>query len=232
MPRSRNSKGRMSEVSDAIEAANAELAERRRDVPHRRRCQLGRASPIILVLAAAIAILARSLARQATGRVDRRSAHGLPAVISPSRRSSRAPPAKWPRSAAYWMSSATCCNRAELAKIADAAAATNTTRVERAGAAQRRTLVGAGRHVNGDFSEAHRADASARPISTPWPRASTRWSKPSIAASPRPARCSRALADANLTHRMNGQFAGALAKLKTDTNAVGDKLTERRRPSS
>jgi methyl-accepting chemotaxis protein len=34
------------------------------------------------------------------------------------------------------------------------------------------------------------------------------------------------LAKADLTHRMNGQFAGALAKLKDDTNAVGDKLTD------
>ena len=37
---------------------------------------------------------------------------------------------------------------------------------------------------------------------------------------------SSALADADLTKRMNGQYAGALARLKDDTNAVGDKLAE------
>jgi len=35
-----------------------------------------------------------------------------------------------------------------------------------------------------------------------------------------------ALADADLTKRMNGQYAGALARLKDDTNAVGDKLAD------
>lgn len=33
-----------------------------------------------------------------------------------------------------------------------------------------------------------------------------------------------ALADADLTHRMEGDYQGAFAKLKTDTNAVSDKL--------
>ena len=35
-----------------------------------------------------------------------------------------------------------------------------------------------------------------------------------------------ALAEANLTHRVEGHYAGAFDKLKTDTNAVADKLTE------
>ena len=35
-----------------------------------------------------------------------------------------------------------------------------------------------------------------------------------------------ALARADLTKRMNGQYAGALARLKDDTNAVGDKLAD------
>ena len=35
-----------------------------------------------------------------------------------------------------------------------------------------------------------------------------------------------ALADADLTQRMEGDYAGAFAKLKADTNAVADKLTE------
>ncbi len=35
-----------------------------------------------------------------------------------------------------------------------------------------------------------------------------------------------ALARADLTHRMSGEYQGALRRLKDDTNAVGDKLTE------
>ncbi len=35
-----------------------------------------------------------------------------------------------------------------------------------------------------------------------------------------------ALADTNLSQRMHGDYSGAFAKLKADTNAVGDKLTE------
>ncbi|WP_338721203.1 methyl-accepting chemotaxis protein [Devosia sp. XK-2] len=35
-----------------------------------------------------------------------------------------------------------------------------------------------------------------------------------------------ALADADLTRRMNGEYQGAFAKLKTDTNAVAEKLSE------
>ena len=35
-----------------------------------------------------------------------------------------------------------------------------------------------------------------------------------------------AMADADLTRRMTGQYEGAFAKLQADTNAVGDKLTE------
>ena len=35
-----------------------------------------------------------------------------------------------------------------------------------------------------------------------------------------------ALADTNLTKRMTGTYSGSFAKLKADTNAVGDKLTE------
>ncbi|MFY8031064.1 MAG: HAMP domain-containing protein, partial [Devosia sp.] len=35
-----------------------------------------------------------------------------------------------------------------------------------------------------------------------------------------------ALADADLTKRMTGSYAGALAQLRDDTNAVGEKLTE------
>ncbi|MBU1174805.1 MAG: HAMP domain-containing protein, partial [Alphaproteobacteria bacterium] len=34
------------------------------------------------------------------------------------------------------------------------------------------------------------------------------------------------LAEADLTHRVSGQYAGAFDKLKTDTNAVADKLTD------
>ena len=35
-----------------------------------------------------------------------------------------------------------------------------------------------------------------------------------------------ALANTDLTHRMDGEYQGAFARLKTDTNAVADKLTE------
>src|SRR5690606_22964204 len=35
-----------------------------------------------------------------------------------------------------------------------------------------------------------------------------------------------ALADTDLTRRMQGDYQGAFAKLKEDTNAVGDKLTD------
>ena len=34
------------------------------------------------------------------------------------------------------------------------------------------------------------------------------------------------LARTNLTHRVRGDYKGAFARLKTDTNAVGEKLTD------
>ena len=67
---------------------------------------------------------------------------------------------------------------------------------------------------------------SPMPNSMRWPAASTIWSRPSIAAWAKPASVLAALADTDLTQRMEGDYQGAFAQLKDDTNAVADKLAD------
>ena len=216
--------GRMSDVSDAIEAANSELAasviatSRLSDVAN------WGGLAIILALALAIAISSRNLvARPLSVATDglTRLADGDLGVAS-IKRGFIHEVSEIARTLDIFRDMLR--NRAELAKIADAAAATNSTRVQRAGAlnTELSTVLGAAvmgdfsRRIGGQFGEAD-LDNLAESVNTLVDTVDRGITETGQVLS--------ALAEADLTHRMNGQFAGSLAQLKTDTNAVGDKLT-------
>lgn len=114
--------------------------------------------------------------------------------------------------------------RVELARVADAAAATNTARVAATGELNSDLSDVVGAAIMGDFSkrvsvkyEDHELNTLAQSVNNLVETVDRGVSETGAVLS--------ALADADLTKRMNGQYAGALARLKDDTNAVGDKLT-------
>ncbi len=215
----------MSHVSDAIEAANAAAAERSLANSTMSDIVNWGGVALFVLLAGAVAVLSRSLIAKplsetttsltmlAQGDLD----------VAPSKRNAVREVAEM--GAALDVFRGVLQNRAELAKVADAAAATNTTRVERTSAlnADLADVVGAailgnfGKRVGSDFGDAelNTLAQSVNNLVETFDRGVSETG--SVLAS---------LARADLTHRMNGQFAGALAKLKDDTNAVGDKLTD------
>jgi len=217
--------GKMSDVSDAIEAANArEAATAATNATMAHIANWGGLA-IFLVLAGAIAVLSRSLiARPLAGTTSSLTKlAGGDLNVAPIARSAIREVAEIGRALDVFRG--VLQNRAELAKVADAAAATNTTRVERTSAlnADLSTVVGAA--ILGDFSKRVHTDLGdaelnglAQSVNSLVETFDRGISETGQVLS--------ALAEADLTQRMNGQFAGALARLKADTNAVGDKLTD------
>jgi methyl-accepting chemotaxis protein len=217
--------GKMSDVSDSIEAANAEAAAQAMAVSLMSDIVNWGGLGLFVILAGAIAVLSRSL----VARPLMETTTGLTKLaegdlnVAPVKQSAVKEIAEM--AAALDVFRGVLQNRAELAKVADAAAATNTSRVERTSAlnADLSTVVGAaimgdfGKRVGTEFGDAE-LNGLAQSVNNLVETVDRGVSETGQVLS--------ALAQADLTHRMNGQFAGALAKLKTDTNAVGDKLTE------
>ena len=116
-------------------------------------------------------------------------------------------------------------SRVELGKVADAAAATNTARVQETGALNADLSEVVGAAILGDFKKRVSVRYADAELNTLAQSVNNLVETMDRGVSETGAVLS-ALADANLTKRMNGQFAGALAQLKDDTNAVGDKLTQ------
>ena len=115
--------------------------------------------------------------------------------------------------------------RLEMSGLAEKAAATNKARVEETNALNTDLSDVVGAAILGDFSK----------------RVSIRYADPELNTLAQSVnnlvetvdrgigetgQVLSALAKADLTQRMNGQYAGALARLKSDTNAVGDKLAD------
>ena len=217
--------GKMADVSDAIEAANARSAATAAGNATMADIANWGGLAIFLLLAGAIAVLSRTLIARplADTTASLTKLAGGDLDVAPIEQSAIREVAEMGRALDVFRG--VLQNRAELAKVADAAAATNTTRVERTGAlnAELSTVVGAA--ILGDFTKRVRTDLgdaeldslaqSVNNLVETFDRGITETGQ-----------VLSALAEADLTHRMNGQFAGALARLKADTNAVGDKLTD------
>jgi methyl-accepting chemotaxis protein len=115
--------------------------------------------------------------------------------------------------------------RAELARDAGATAQKNLVRVNEANAlnAQLSEVVGAA--VEGDFTKRMSADF-ADPALADLAHSVNALVETVDRGIGETGEVLSALARTDLTKRMSGHYAGAFAKLRDDTNAVGDKLTE------
>jgi methyl-accepting chemotaxis protein len=217
--------GKMSATSDAIETAN--IRDANGAVANAVMSDIVNwgGLAIFLVLAGAIALLSRSLVAKpladTTSSLTRLAGGDLD--VAPIEQSAIREVAEMGRALDVFRG--VLENRAELAKVADAAAATNSSRVERTGVlnADLSNVVGAA--ILGDFSKRvgtsfgdAELNSLAQSVNNLVETVDRGVSETGTVLA--------SLAKADLTHRMNGQFAGALAKLKDDTNAVGDKLTD------
>ena len=80
--------------------------------------------------------------------------------------------------------------------------------------------------IAGDFSKRVEAEFPRRRAQRAGRAASTIWSKPSIGGLRDTGEVLAALADTDLTLRMEGDYQGAFGRLAADTNAVSDKLAD------
>jgi len=217
--------GKMSDTSDAIEAANARAGASATANATLADVANWGGLGVFLILAGAIALLSRTLiARplaETTNSLTKLAGGDLD--VAPIKRSAIREIAEIGRALDVFRG--VLQNRAELTKVADAAAATNTTRVERTGALNTDLSNVVGAAILGDFTKRVRADFGDAELNTLAQSVNNLVETVDRGVS-ETGQVLSALAEADLTHRMNGQFAGALAKLKDDTNAVGDKLTD------
>jgi len=114
-------------------------------------------------------------------------------------------------------------SRVELAQKADAAATVNVQRVEQTNALNGALSDVVGAAILGNFSRRIAIDYADPELNT-LAQSVNNLVETVDRGIGETGFVLAALADADLTKRMNGQYAGALARLKDDTNAVGDKL--------
>ncbi len=216
--------GKMSDASDAIEAYNGQLTER--SVSVARSADIANWGGLIatLLLVGALVVLSRrfvstpladataGLGKLADGDLD--VPEGKRGFISELEGINRA----------VGIFRDALRNRVELARVADAAAATNTARVAATGELNSDLSDVVGAAIMGDFSRRVSVKYDDPELNTLAQSVNNLVETVDRGVSETGAVLA-ALADADLTKRMNGQYAGALARLKDDTNAVGDKLT-------
>ncbi len=217
--------GAMASASDAIEAENSRVQHAAVAVANLSDVANWGGLALILMLAAAIAILSRTLVarplamsaatlgRLAEGDldVDTGSRHTIAEIAKIG--------------GAIGVFRDALRNRAELAAAADVSAAQNTARVAEATALNSELSAVVGAAIAGDFSgriAARFADAELNALAQSVNRLVETVDR-GIADT---AEVLAALAGADLTQRMEGEYAGALARLRDDTNAVGNRLTE------
>ena len=217
--------GKMSDVSDAIEAANARAGTMAAANATLADIANWSGLAVFVLLAGSIAILSRTLIAKplaaTTGSLTQLAGGDLD--VAPSRRNAIREIAEMGQALDVFRD--VLHNRVELAKIADAAAATNTSRVERTGALNNDLSSVVGAAIMGDFTGRVGTDFGDGELNSLAQSVNNLVETMDRGVS-ETGGVLAALARADLTHRMNGQFAGSLARLKDDTNAVGDKLTE------
>ncbi|HVY52214.1 MAG TPA: methyl-accepting chemotaxis protein [Devosia sp.] len=216
---------RMSAASDAIEAYNGELTARSLAVARSADIANWGGLGATLLLVAAMVVLSRryvsrplaaathDLARLADGDLD----------VETGRRQAIAELAEMSRVVGVFRDALR--SRVELTRKADAAAAVNVERVEQTTALNADLSEVVGAAILGDFSRripARYADPELNTLA----QSVNNLVETVDRGIGETAEVLAALADADLTRRMKGQYAGALARLKDDTNRVGDKLAE------
>jgi methyl-accepting chemotaxis protein len=217
--------GKMDQASDSIAAYNDQLTQQTEGVARSADITNWAGVVVSLILGVAMILLARrfvarplsattqSLSRLAGGELDVEVRANQPIVEL----------AEMGRTVEVFRDAIK--SRVELSRQAEAAAAVNVQRVEQTGALNSELSEVVGAAILGDFSRrvgVHYADPElntlAQSVNNLVETVDRGISETGSVLS--------ALADADLTKRMNGQYAGALARLKDDTNAVGDKLAE------
>jgi methyl-accepting chemotaxis protein len=217
--------GAMASASDAIEAENTRVQGAAVAVANLSNVANWGGLALILALAAAIAILSRTLVARPLAKSAEtlgRLAQGDLDVEAGSRQTI-AEIAKIGGAIGVFRDALR--NRAELAAAADASAAQNSARVAEATALNGELSAVVGAAIEGDFSRriaARFADAELNVLA----QSVNRLVETVDTGIADTAEVLAALAGADLTHRMEGNYAGALARLQDDTNAVGNRLTE------
>ncbi|MEO6014902.1 MAG: methyl-accepting chemotaxis protein [Devosia sp.] len=216
---------KMSAVADAIEAANAQASDRSASMAFVAGIVNWGALVVIALLAVGIALMTRNLlarpVTQITENLGKLSNGDL--KVTPIRHHLIAEIGEIGRVVEVFRD--VLKNRAELGKVAEEAAETNTSRVERTGALNTNLTDVVGAAILGDFSKRMMTDFGDAELNTLAENVNKLLETVDRGIS-ETGMVLASLADADLTKRMNGQFAGALAKLMADTNAVGDKLTD------
>jgi methyl-accepting chemotaxis protein len=217
--------GKMSAASDAIEAYNGQLTARSMAVARSADIANWGGVAATLVLGFAMVLLSRrlvtrplaettsSLSRLADGEVD--------VDVNPNQ--AIAELGAMARTVEVFRNAIR--SRVELTRKAEAAASVNATRVEQTTALNTELSDVVGAAILGDFSRRIAVDYADPELNTLAQSVNNLVETVDRGVS-ETGQVLSALADADLTQRMNGQYAGALARLKDDTNAVGDKLAD------
>ena len=217
--------GKMDQASDSIAAYNDQLTQHTEGVARSADITNWAGVVVSLILGVAMIVLARrfvarplsattqSLSRLAGGELDVEVRANQPIVEL----------AEMGRTVEVFRDAIK--SRVELSRQAEAAAAVNVQRVEQTGALNSELSEVVGAAILGDFSRRVRVHYADPELNTLAQSVNNLVETVDRGISETGSVLS-ALADADLTKRMNGQYAGALARLKDDTNAVGDKLAE------
>ncbi len=114
--------------------------------------------------------------------------------------------------------------RSEMSQAAERSAQAVSTRAEAAARLNHDIAAAVGKALEGDFSRRVATDYAERELAELAEHINSLLGTVDQSIS-ETGRVLSALADADLTQRMSGDYAGALARLRDDTNAVGEKLT-------
>ena len=217
--------GKMDAASTAIQTYNDQLTARAMSVAQAADIANWGGVAATLILVAALLLLSRRFVSRpladATANLSRLAAGDLDVEVN--KRQGIAEIAEVARSVEVFRDALS--SRLDLAKVAEAAAHTNTQRVEQTSAlnADLSDVVGAA--ILGDFSRRIPIKYADPELNTLAQSVNNLVETVDRGVS-ETGQVLAALAEADLTKRMNGQYAGALARLKDDTNAVGDKLAD------
>jgi methyl-accepting chemotaxis protein len=217
--------GRMSDVSDAIEAANAVLVGKTAATAQFSDIAIFAGLGLIVLTAVVTMVmsgiiflkplgaLTRDFGKLSAGDLDVetgtvhvvREMNSLAAVLSEFR--------------------AALVSRGEMSQAAERSAQEVSTRADAAARLNGEIAEAVGKALSGDFSRRIGTSYAERDLAELAEHINGLLGTVDQSISDT-GRVLSAMADADLTQRMSGDYAGALARLRDDTNAVGEKLTE------
>jgi methyl-accepting chemotaxis protein len=217
--------GKMDAASNSIEAYNDQLTNRAMSVARSADIANWGGVAVTLILGIAMVLLSRRFVSKpltaATSTLSRLADGEVDVDVNP--RQAITELAEMSRTVEVFRDAIR--SRMELTKQADAAAALNVNRVEQTSALNTDLSDVVGSAILGDFSR-RIAIKYADPELNTLAQSVNNLIETVDRGVSETGQVLSALAEADLTQRMNGQYAGALARLKDDTNAVGDKLAD------